>query len=107
MTGKRLRRLRLDEEFHFLAERHAEAAVAAMVLKQVRARVITPETTEYVKQYVSYILSSYGKKFSDLSAKEQAAMVDYHFDIRSWTEPAPETLSAVRFIYWEKLALYI
>jgi hypothetical protein len=84
-------------EFH--AVKHAEAAVAARVWNLLSVRVVTEETTEFVKAFVSYTLAYHGKRFEDLTPSQRLAALDYQFDVCSGTTPTPETLEAIRGIY--------
>lgn len=87
------------QKLEFYAARHAEAAVAARVWNLLSVRVITEETTEFVKHFVAYTLAYHGKNFDDLTPSQRLAALEYQFDICSGTTPAPETLEAIKGVY--------
>ena len=83
----------------FFAARHAEAVALQSIWNNLQFRAINVATTEFVKQFVSYVLGCSGVKFEDLTPSEQFACVDYQFDIFAGVTPSPETMEAIRGIY--------
>lgn len=87
------------QKLEFYATRHAENVVAERVWNQVSLRVITPESTEFIKAFVSYTLGYFGKNFADLTPEQQQAACEYQFDVCSGAQSAPETLENISGVY--------
>jgi hypothetical protein len=83
---------------------HLKAGVrSAAELDQTRARLspllstrtVTPETTAFAIEAVTFTLNLFHKKFSDLSPVQQLGMIRFQFDAWAKTQPSAETLAVV------------
>jgi hypothetical protein len=57
------------------------------------ARTVTPETTAFAIESVTFTRNLFGQKFSDLSQEQQLGMIRFQFDAWAGTKPTPETLA--------------
>jgi hypothetical protein len=62
-------------------------------------RSVTPETTAFAIEAVTFSLNLFGKKFSGLSQSQQAGMVNFQFDAWASTQPTAETLAVVAEVH--------